>query len=250
MNPVTTEVTQGYAHIRLSSGTTNVLTTEVVTALSAAVREAEANSRGILLCGGDKFFCNGLDLDWGLAQTSAQMRELFLDLGNCVLSIMESPIPIVGAIKGHAIGAGMALLLSCDYRYGASGRVLIGKPEILIGVPNPYFADQLLRFVAGDFVGSDLIYSGRLVTADQACSLNLVHGVDEKANIEATAQEQLTFLCDLNPEAFAETKRMRSASFCAHAREQMSARVARQVEIFTSAESRTRLREAAKRLAR
>ena len=51
----------------------------------------------------------------------------------------------------------MALLLACDYRYGSRGRVLIGKPEMLIGVPNPYFADQLLRFVAGDFIASDLI---------------------------------------------------------------------------------------------
>jgi enoyl-CoA hydratase/carnithine racemase len=250
MNFVTTEIEQDYARVRLTSGITNVLTTEVITELSTAVREAEANARGIMLCGGENFFSNGLNLDWGLAQSSAGMRTLFLELGNCVLSIMESPIPIVRAIKGHAIGAGMALLLACDYRYGATGRVLVGKPKILIGVPNPYFADQLLRFVAGDFIASDLIYSDRLVTAEQACSLNLIHGVDEKANIETVAWQQLAFLCELEPEAFAETKRMRSGRFCADAREQMSTRVDRQVEIFTSDTAQIRLREAAKRLLR
>ena len=250
MGFVTTEIDQSYARIRLAAGVTNVLTRDMVTELSAAVREAQTNARGIMLCGGDKFFCNGLDLEWGLNQSRHAMREFFLELGNCVLSLLESPIPIVGAIKSHAIGAGMALLLACDYRYGSRGRVLIGKPEMRIGVPNPYFADQLLRFVAGDFIASDLIYSGRLVTAEEACSLDLVHGVDDKLSIESVAWQQLAFLGDLNPEAFAETKRMRCGRFCADAREQMSARVARQVEIFSSEEAQKRLREAAKRLTR
>ena len=57
-------------------------------------------------------------------------------------------------------------------------------------------------------------------------------------------------LCDLASEAFAESKRMRLGKFCADLREQMSARVARQVEIWHSEEAQTRLRAAAKRLTR
>jgi enoyl-CoA hydratase/carnithine racemase len=63
MNFVTTEIEQDYARVRLTSGITNVLTTEVITELSTAVREAEANARGIMLCGGENFFSNGLNLD-------------------------------------------------------------------------------------------------------------------------------------------------------------------------------------------
>jgi len=167
---------------------------------------------------------------------------------------MECPLPIVGAIKGHAIGGALALalalLLACDYRYGATGRVLVGKPEILLGVPNPYYGDQLLRFVAEDFAASGLIYTGKLISAEEACALRFMHGVADKASVEDTAWQQLQFLCGLAPEAFAESKRMRNGRFCADVRAQMSSRVARQVEIWNSGKAQTRLHAAVARLKR
>ena len=236
--------------LRLSSGDTNVLTTDVLSALLSALEDAERNARGVLLCGGEKFFSNGVDLEWALTQSSADIRTMFMELGQCVLKIMESQLPIIGVIKGHAIGGALALLLACDYRYGATGHVLLGKPEILLGVPNPYFGDQLLRFIAGDFIASDLIYTGKLVSAEEATALNLLHGVSKKGDIEGIAWKQLTFLVNLAPDAFAESKRMRTARFCSDVREQMSARVARQVEIWNGAEAQNRLHEASRRLSR
>jgi enoyl-CoA hydratase len=250
MSTVHYEVADEYARIRLSNGVTNTLTTEVLERLSGAVARAEAEARGVLLCGGEKFFSNGLDLDWALSQSSAQMRDLFLALGKCLLSVLEFPRPVVGAIRGHAAGGAAALFLACDYRYAASGRVLIGKPEVLIGVPNPYYGDQLLRFVAGDFVASDLIYTGRMVEAEEAAALQLVHVVGASTEIEDLAWERLVSLGALSPEAFSESKRMRLGRFCADVREQMSARVARQVEIWSSDEAQTRLKAAAARLKR
>lgn len=236
--------------IRLSCGDTNAFTTDVVRAVSCALEDAERDAQGVMLCGGDKFFSNGVDLEWALSQSSAEIRNLFLELGQCILKLMESPLPVVGVIKGHAIGGAMALFLACDYRYAATGRVLVGKPEVLLGVPNPYYGDQLLRFVAGDFVASDLIYTGKLISAEDAHALNMVHGVDEKREIENVAWKQLMFLRNLAPEAFSESKRMRTGQLCSRIREQMSARVARQVEIWHSDDAQTRLQAAAKRLAR
>ena len=250
MNTIVSDRLDDCIRIRLTSGETNVLTTEVISALSAAFAEAERSARGVMLCGGDKFFSNGVDLEWALTQSRAEIRALFLALGDCILKLMESPIPVVGVIKGHAIGGALALLLACDYRYGATGRVLLGKPEILLGVPNPYYGDKLLRFIAGDFVASDLIYSSRLFPTDEAQALQLIHGVGTKEEIEEVAWQQLLVLRDLASEAFAESKRMRSGRFCADVREQMSARVARQVEIWHGAEAQARLHAAAKRLSR
>lgn len=238
------------AYIRLARGATNAITTEMVAAISSALEEAERSAGGVMLCGGDKFFSNGVDLEWALTQSSDGMRALFLALGGCLLKLMESPLPVVCAIKGHAIGGALALLLACDYRYGAAGRVLIGKPEILLGVPNPYFADQLFRFVAGDFVASDMIYTGKLVPAEEACALNIIHQVADKNEVENLALEQLLFLRGLAPQAFSESKRMRTEHLCARIREQMSARVARQVEVWNSDAAQAKLHEAAKRFAR
>ena len=236
--------------IRLSNGTTNALTTAVIRDLAYAVEDADREARGAMLCGGEKFFCNGLDLDWALSCSRAEITEMFHALAGLILAILESPLPIVGAIKGHAIGGGMAIYLACDYRYAATGRVLIGKPEILLGVPNPYYGDQLLRFVAGDFVASDLIYTGKLVRAEEGRALGLVHETGPKEDIEGMAWERLIFLRDLAPEAFQESKRMRLGKFCADLREQMPTRIARQVEIWSGDEAQARLRAGAERLKR
>ena len=237
--------------IRLACGdATNMLTTAVIRDLARALEDAERDSRGAMLCGGDRFFSNGLDLDWALARSRAEIGEMFHALADLILALLESPLPVVGAIRGHAIGGGMAIYLACDYRYAAAGRVLIGKPEVPIGVPNPYYGDRLLRFVAGDFVVSDLIYSGRLVRAEEGRALGLVHEAGPKAEIERMAWERLLSLCDLAPDAFAESKRMRLATLCADFREQMPARIARQVEIWHGADAQARLRAAAERLRR
>ena len=236
--------------IHLNNGTANALTTAVIQDLAHAVEDANREARGAMLCGGEKFFCNGLDLDWALTCSRTEIREMFHALAGLILAMLEAPVPIVGAIKGHAIGGGMAIYLACDYRYAATGRVLIGKPEILLGVPNPYYGDQLLRFVAGDFVASDLIYTGKLVRADEGRALGLVHETGPKEDIEGMAWERLLFLRDLAPEAFQESKRMRLGKFCADLREQMPARIARQVEIWSGDEAQARLRAGAERLKR
>ena len=67
--------------IRLSSGTANVLTTAVIQDLAHAIEEANRDARGAMLCGGEKFFCNGLDLDWALTRSRAEIKEMFHDAG-------------------------------------------------------------------------------------------------------------------------------------------------------------------------
>ena len=250
MANISLEHEDGCVRVRLSSGDTNTLTTSVIRELSSAIEAAGGSARGAMLCGGDTFFSNGVDLDWALAQSRAGIREMFLELGRLILALLESPTPVVGVIRGHAAGAGMAMFMACDYRYAAAGRVLIGKPEIRLGVPNPWYGDQLLRFVAGDFVASDLIYTGRLIRAEDGRALGLVHETGSKSEIERTAWEKLLSLRDLSPDAFAETKRMRLGRFCADLREQMSARVARQVEIWHGEDAQARLHAAADRLRR
>ena len=72
--------------IRLSSGTANTLTTAVIHDLATAVQEANRDARGAMLCGGDKFFCNGLDLDWALACSRAEIGEMFHCRAHCELT--------------------------------------------------------------------------------------------------------------------------------------------------------------------
>ena len=82
-----------------------------------------------------------------------------------------------------------------------------------------------------------MIYTGKLITAEDAYALNIIHGIGNKEQIEEVAWQQLLPFRDLAPTAFAEAKRMRTGRFYADVREQISSRVARQVEIWNGSEA-------------
>lgn len=250
MSFVAIETIDGCSRLRLSNTVANVLTIDVVRELSDAVRAAVGSARGVLLCGGDKFFSNGLDLIWALSRSPDQMREMFLTLGDLVLQILECPVPIVGAMRGHAIGAGKTLFAACDVRCAATGRVLIGMPEILLGLPNPYFSDQLIRHIVGDSMASDLIYTGRLVSAESCVSSGLVSQAIDKAAVESEAWKMMLGLAALPNAAFAESKSMRTARLCADIRANVAKRTDRIVEIWSSPDTQARLKGAAERLSK
>ena len=70
----------GCVRIRLTCGDANALTTAVIRDLSRALDAADGDARGVMLCGGEKFFSNGVDLDWALTQSRAEIREMFFEL--------------------------------------------------------------------------------------------------------------------------------------------------------------------------
>jgi enoyl-CoA hydratase/carnithine racemase len=247
---VVTQLLDGCSNIRISNTDANLLTIDVIRELAEAIHVSSQSTKGIMLCGGDRFFSNGLDVNWALTRSPDQMRAMFLTLGDLILQMLETPVPIVGVIKGHAIGAAKTLFCACDYRYAASGRVLIGVPEILLGVPNPFFADQLLRFIAGDKLASDLIYTGRLITAEDGVPTGLVHHTAGKDVVEEEAWNRTVSLAALPEKAFAECKSMRVAELCTSIRRNLSARTDKLIEIWSSAETQGRLKAAAERLAK
>jgi len=133
MSCVIVENEDSCVRLRLRNTDANLLTIDVVRELAGTLSDAARAGRAVLLCGGDKFFCNGLDLAWALAQPPDDMRAMFLALGDLVLGMLAASVPIVGAIRGHAIGAGKTLFSACDVRYAASGRVLVGPVLSMVG---------------------------------------------------------------------------------------------------------------------
>ena len=122
------------------------------------------------------------------------------------------------------------------------------NPQSLI--PNPYFADRLLRFIAGDKLASDLIYTGRLITAEEASQSGLIHHIAEKATIEDEAWKRTVSLAALPQAAFAESKSMRCAGLCDSIRRDLPARTDRLIEIWSGADVKDLLKAAALRLAK
>lgn len=250
MGFVVVEQADECCRIRLSNGDANPLTIDVVDELAAALGSAEGSARAVLLCGGDRFFCNGLDLGWALSRSPDELRGMFLALGRLVLRMLECPLPLVAAFRGHAIGAGKTLVSACDVRLAARGRVLLGMPEILLGVPNPYFADQLVRHLIGDVAASDMIYGGRLVAAESCVGNGLVHEVLDRNEVEERGWQKALELGALPSLAFAESKSMRVEALCRRIRGGLEERTDRLIAAWYGAEAQQRLQAAARRLAR
>ena len=89
------EETDGYVRIRFSNGVTNTFTTEILQSFCDAVERAKTGRRGILLYGGEKFFSNGVDVEWALTQSRSEVHDLFMTLGSALLQLLEHHRPVV-----------------------------------------------------------------------------------------------------------------------------------------------------------
>lgn len=245
MAKIETENGDGHVLLRLANTTANTIDTDLVEELSQAIRDAARAAPAAVLAGGGKFFSNGLDLDWALGLERAEMETFFARLGGLILTILRTDLPIVAAVRGHAVGAAKTLVCACDYRYAATGRVLVGVPEIMLGVPNPNFADILLRFLVGDRVATDLVLTGRLVPAEDLVAAGLFHNVFDSEAVESEALERARTLGQIHRPAFAQNKQLRTADLCARIETGMDSSIAALLDCWFSAEAQTLLNLAA-----
>jgi enoyl-CoA hydratase len=98
--------------------------------------------------------------------------------------------PVIAAINGAAIGAGLCLALACDLRYAAAG-ARMGVPFVQLGMHAGMGGTYLLPEAVGAAHARDLLLTGRIVDAEEALGLGLVSRVIEpdafRAEVLATA---------------------------------------------------------------
>jgi len=206
MQKVKIEEHGNVAVLRLNNKVSNAISTTMVENLSASVNQIKREFRGMILAGGTKFFSMGFDLPELLKLDRTGMTEFFYSFNKVVLDIFTFPIPTACAITGHAIAGGTILASSCDYRFLASGRKLMGLNEIKLGVPVPYLTDMMLRQIAGDRAATEIIYLGEFIEPEKALSIGLADEVLSQDKVESRAIEKITELAALPVQAFAAIK--------------------------------------------
>ena len=187
MSTVTIEDRGKVALVRLTNGVINAISGELVEDLLGALDKVQGRFEGLVLCGGEKFFCIGLALPELLALDRQGMSEFWHRLDEAVLTLYRMPMPTVAAIAGHATAGGTILGMACDYRFAAEGRTLVGLNEITIGVPVPFLADLMLKQVVGERVARDIAYTGDLIAAEAAVGVGLIDEVHSKETVEEAA---------------------------------------------------------------
>jgi enoyl-CoA hydratase len=177
--------TQGpVAVVRMAHGKANALDTDMCRDLAARFGELEgASHRAAVLTGDGPIFSAGVDLlrlrDGGagyLAQFMPALSEAFLAVFTC-------PVPVVAAVNGHAVAGGCILVSACDHRVMNAGRGRIGVSEMLVGVPFPVTALEILRFAVGTHRLRELTCFGRTYPAAEAVRLGLVDEVADEESV-------------------------------------------------------------------
>jgi|SRR5262245_4363279 len=154
-----------------------------VDALNGALDEVEgsAGPAALVSVGEDKFYSNGLDLDWLTSEGSAQGPEFIAAFMACLGRFLALPIPTVAAMNGHAFAGGAMLALTHDFRVMRADRGFFCLPEVDIGLP---FAPGMSALIQGKLdpsVCRDLMFSGRRIGGSEALALRVV---DEAADAE------------------------------------------------------------------
>lgn len=206
MQTVTKEFQDHIAILRLNSGPTNLIGSKLVDDLAQSLDEVKGAARGMVLCGGDKFFSAGFDLPALLQLDRPAMGNFFEKFNQLCLELFTSPFPTICALSGHAVAGGNILALTCDYRYAASEEKKIGLNELKLGLPVPYLADMMLRHTIGNRYAAQLIYSGEFMSFSDAKAIGLIDAIGLPEELEDFTMQRLSQIASYHNPAFSAVK--------------------------------------------
>jgi enoyl-CoA hydratase len=186
-------------------GKANALTPDVIAELRGAVGAATERSMPLVVIGRPGRFCAGFDLT--IIRSDA--APALLDDGRTLYTdILRAPVPILMACTGHALAAGALLLLSADYRFGATEPAKIGLNEVRIGLALPGFAIAMGRQRLDQKLQTQAMMFGDVGGPERAVELGYLDAaVEDPAATAASFAAELAAGGDAVMKAFATTKR-------------------------------------------
>jgi enoyl-CoA hydratase len=164
-------------------GVRNAMTEEMTASWDRALDEvsADRDTRVVVVTGQGSSFCSGADLSW-LDQGSAEdvtidrLRDRMLPFYRSWLRPRRLPFPVLAAVNGPAVGAGVCLALACDLRFAAA-TARFSTPFIYRGTHGGMGATWLLPEAIGVSRAREMLFTGREVPAAEALDWGLVTGV-------------------------------------------------------------------------
>ena len=187
----------------------NALDAATLRELARAIREVRRDGgvRALVITGaGDKAFSAGADIV-AMAAMSAAEGHAYSRLGHEVLARLEAlAIPVVAAVNGVALGGGLELALACDLIV-ASEKARLGQPETNLGLIPGFGGTQRLVRRIGLARARELIYLGRMISAEEALRLGLANRVVSHERLAEEAANLAAELAGRAPVALAQAKR-------------------------------------------
>jgi enoyl-CoA hydratase len=159
------------------------------------------------LTGRGRIFSAGVDLIRLSEGGAPYVRRFLPALHRLYDAVFFFPKPGVAAITGHAIAGGCVLACCADRRIAAKDGGRIGVTELLVGVPFPALAFEIMRFATAPRYFQDGILCGATFLPDAALDRGLIDEISEPAALLDRAVAAAKTLAELSPPAFAMSKR-------------------------------------------
>jgi enoyl-CoA hydratase/carnithine racemase len=155
-----------------SPGNRNALSSRLLDELGRALCDATADDsvRAIVLTGSGSVFCSGADLSERGAAAPNRMPEI-------LTGIVESPVPVIARVNGHARAGGLGLIAACDLAAAAEASTF-AFTEVRVGVAPAMILVPALRVADPRFLAA-MTLTGEPFTAAQAAGAGLLSAVTE-----------------------------------------------------------------------
>jgi enoyl-CoA hydratase len=189
----------------------NAMTPELTEEFPRAIEAIRGDDaiRALVLTNTGSTFCAGGDLDMIAEQLDwapERNRRFMNDFYRAYLSVLKVDVPVIAAMNGHAIGAGLSMALACDLRL-ASDNARFGFTYVNLGLHPGMGTTHLLPVVAGHAIAADLMLSGRVVGAEEAQRLGLVNRVLPSDQVADAALATASEMAAKSPSAIRMAKR-------------------------------------------
>lgn len=209
MEQIVIEHAGAVALFRLNRSPVNAIDLTFARALDAAfVPLVDAGeTRAIVVTGTGRCFSAGLDLKLVPGYSPEEQRAMVSTLNRVLAKLYGCPLPVVGAINGHAIAGGLILALACDYRVGSSAPCKLGLTEVRAGVPFPAAAMSVLQAEVAPNVARLLTLRGNNVGAETALAYGLVDEIEAPDRVVPAALAVAHDLASMPRDAYARIKR-------------------------------------------
>ncbi len=187
-------IDRAVALIQLNRPPVNALSTELVSDIEEAVKQAAGEDfRALVITGGDHFAAGADIKEFGEIFASDSEDQLARNLSDVVSMLEGLTKPTIAAVRGFALGGGLELAMGADFRYLADD-AKVGQPEIKLGIIPGAGGTQRLARIVGYQRAKELVLSGRMVEADEALALGLADKVfPADAVLEAALADAATW---------------------------------------------------------
>ena len=157
----------------------NALNKDVIAELYRAIDivGVDDSIKVVIITGtGERSFCAGADIRY-VVNINPIEAERYATFVHTLLNKVENlEKPVIAAINGYALGGGCELALACDIRI-ASSNAKMGQPEVTIGIPPGWGGTQRLLRIVGPAKAKELVFTGKMITAEEAVQIGLVNKV-------------------------------------------------------------------------